>query len=105
MTFATKDGPVLIVNGGSRGIGAATAKTRRRAGLARDDDLSRPGRRRRGSRRRDPASGGEAATMQAEIADEFAVKRMFDVAEETFGKVTGLVNNAGVDGGPRPLAR
>lgn len=103
MTFATKDGPVLIVTGGSRGIGAATAKLaaaqgwrvmttylgRAAAAAAIVDEIK--------------ASGGEAATMQVEIADEAAVKRMFDVTEETFGRVTGLVNNAGVDGGPRPL--
>jgi NAD(P)-dependent dehydrogenase (short-subunit alcohol dehydrogenase family) len=96
--------PVLIVTGGSRGIGAATAKLAAARGwrvmttylgrAAAADAIVEEIR----------ASGGEAATMQVEVADEDAVKRLFDVAEATFGKVTGLVNNAGVDGGPSPLA-
>jgi NAD(P)-dependent dehydrogenase (short-subunit alcohol dehydrogenase family) len=99
-----RERPVLIVTGGSRGIGAATAKLaasqgwcvmttylgRSVAAAAIVEEIR--------------SSGGEAATMQVEIADESSVKQMFDVTENTFGKITGLVNNAGVDGGPSPLA-
>jgi NAD(P)-dependent dehydrogenase (short-subunit alcohol dehydrogenase family) len=96
--------PVLVVTGGSRGIGAATAKLAAAQGwrvmttyLGRAAAAAAVVQEIR-------ASGGEAATMQVEVADEAAVKRLFDVTEATFGRVTGLVNNAGVDGGPSPLA-
>lgn len=104
MSVANTEKPVLIVTGGSRGIGAATAILaaaqgwrvmttylgRAAAAAAIIEEIR--------------TSGGEAATMQVDIADDSAVKRMFDVTEDTFGRVTGLVNNAGVDGGPSPLA-
>ncbi|MFZ4748421.1 MAG: SDR family NAD(P)-dependent oxidoreductase, partial [Sphingomonas sp.] len=87
-----RERPVLIVTGGSRGIGAATAKLaaaqgwcvmttylgRAAAAAAIVEEIR--------------MSGGEAAAMQVEIADESAVKRMFDVTKKTFGRVTGLVN-------------
>ncbi len=96
--------PVLIVTGASRGIGAATAimaatrgwsvmttyQRRAEAAQAVVDDIRR--------------AGGKAGTTQVEVADETDVKRLFDLTEETFGPITGLVNSAGVDGGPRRLA-
>ncbi|MBA2293970.1 MAG: glucose 1-dehydrogenase [Actinobacteria bacterium] len=43
------------------------------------------------------AEGRRAIVVQAEIADEEQVGRLFDEAIETFGRVDILVNNAGVD--------
>ena len=43
------------------------------------------------------AAGGRAVVVQADIADEHAVARLFDEAIGAFGRVDVLMNNAGVD--------
>jgi NAD(P)-dependent dehydrogenase (short-subunit alcohol dehydrogenase family) len=43
--------------------------------------------------------GGRAAAIQADIAREADILRMFAEAERELGPVCGLVNNAGVTGG------
>lgn len=94
---------VLIVTGGSRGIGAATAKLAAERGWNVMTSWLE---------RREPAqavvdeivaTGGHAATMQADTSRPEDVKRLFDEAERRFGPVTGLVNNAGMNGGPATL--
>jgi NAD(P)-dependent dehydrogenase (short-subunit alcohol dehydrogenase family) len=94
---------VLIVTGGSRGIGAATARLAAERGWAVLTSYLE---------RREPAeqvvheiiaAGGRAATIQADTSREEDVLRLFDTAEQQFGPVTGLVNNAGMNGGPAPL--
>jgi NAD(P)-dependent dehydrogenase (short-subunit alcohol dehydrogenase family) len=42
------------------------------------------------------ASGGQAMSVQADVADEAQVLRMFEHIDAKFGHLTGLVNNAGV---------
>ena len=87
---------VLLVTGGSRGIGAATAWLAAQQGwavavnytansLAADEVV-----------RRIRASGGNAITVQADVADEAQVLRMFQKVDAKLGRLTGLVNNAGV---------
>ncbi len=90
---------VLIVTGGSRGIGAATAKLAAQRGwrvvttyISRRDEAE-------AVVREIEAAGGQAITLQADTAQEADVKRTFDAAEKRFGPVTGLVNNAGINGG------
>jgi NAD(P)-dependent dehydrogenase (short-subunit alcohol dehydrogenase family) len=87
---------VLLVTGGSRGIGAATALLAAQNGwsvavnytansLAADEVV-----------RQIRASGGQAMSVQADVADETQVLRMFEHIDAKFGHLTGLVNNAGV---------
>jgi NAD(P)-dependent dehydrogenase (short-subunit alcohol dehydrogenase family) len=87
---------VLLVTGASRGIGAATALLAARQGwsvavnfaanaLAADEVV-----------RAIRASGGNAITIQADVADEAQVLRMFETIDAKLGRLTGLVNNAGV---------
>jgi NAD(P)-dependent dehydrogenase (short-subunit alcohol dehydrogenase family) len=87
---------VLLVTGGSRGIGAATALLAARNGwsvavnytansLAADEVV-----------RQIRAAGGQAMSAQADVADEAQVLRMFEHIDAKFGRLTGLVNNAGV---------
>ena len=94
---------VLIITGGSRGIGGATAKLAAQRGwrvvtsyISRGDDAE-------AVVREINASGGQAITMQADTAKAADVKKLFDAAEKKFGAVTGLVNNAGVNGGTSKL--
>jgi len=42
------------------------------------------------------AAGGRAMAVQADVADEAQVLRMFEQVDAKFGRLTGLVNNAGV---------
>ena len=87
---------VLLVTGGSRGIGAATALLAARLGWAvavnfrgnslAADEVVRCIR----------AGGGTAITVQADVADEAQVLRMFEKVDAKLGRLTGLVNNAGV---------
>lgn len=95
---------VLIITGGSRGIGAATARLAAQRGWSVHTSYLQ---------RREPAealvqeitaAGGRAATIQADTAREADVRRLFDAAEAQFGPVTGLVNNAGMNGGPTLFA-
>ncbi len=87
---------VLVVTGGSRGIGAATALLGARAGYrvcvnyVRDADAAQ--------RVVDAiaATGGEAIAVQADVSVPDDVERLFATVDDLLGTVTGLVNNAGV---------
>lgn len=87
---------VLLITGGSRGIGAATALLAAQRGYAvavnytsnaaAADDVVRQIR----------AAGGKALTVQADVADEAQVLAMFEKVDAKLGRLTALVNNAGV---------
>jgi len=83
---------VLLVTGGSRGIGAATALLAAHSGWAVAVNYTA------NSLAADEvrASGGQAMSVQADVADEAQVLRMFEHIDAKFGRLTGLVNNAGV---------
>ena len=87
---------VLLITGASRGIGAATARLAAQGGwdvavnytanaLAADEVV-----------RAIRATGGRAIAVQADVADEAQVLRMFETVDAKLGRLTGLVNNAGV---------
>jgi NAD(P)-dependent dehydrogenase (short-subunit alcohol dehydrogenase family) len=44
----------------------------------------------------DPRQGGTAITVQADVADEDQVLAMFAKVDAKLGRLTALVNNAGV---------
>jgi NAD(P)-dependent dehydrogenase (short-subunit alcohol dehydrogenase family) len=87
---------VLLVTGGSRGIGAASALLAAQQGwsvavnytansLAADEVV-----------RQIRAAGGQAISVKADVAEEDQVLRMFEHIDAKLGRLTGLVNNAGV---------
>lgn len=91
--------PVMLVTGASRGIGAAVARLAAQHGhdvvvnyvndeaAARTvaDDVA--------------AAGATAHVVRADVASEEQVVAMFRAADERFGRLDVLVNNAGIAGG------
>ena len=94
--MAEMTGRALLVTGGGRGIGAATARLAARQGWAvavnytanslAADEVVRAIR----------AEGGTAMSVQADVADEDQVLAMFAKIDAKLGRLHGLVNNAGV---------
>lgn len=89
---------VMIVTGGSQGIGEAVARLGASRGYAvaltyqsneamADKVVADIA-----------AAGGEAIAVRAEMADEGSILALYRRVDETFGPVTALVNNAGTPG-------
>jgi NAD(P)-dependent dehydrogenase (short-subunit alcohol dehydrogenase family) len=88
--------PVALITGGSRGIGAATARLAAARGylvcvnFVRDrqaadllvDDITR--------------DGGRAIAVQADVTSASDVSTLFDAVDRQLGPLTALVNNAGI---------
>jgi len=88
--------PIILITGGSRGIGAATALAAAQAGYAvavnyqsnslAADEVVRSIR----------ESGGQAIALQADVSREDEVMAMFARIDAKWGPLAALVNNAGV---------
>jgi 3-oxoacyl-[acyl-carrier protein] reductase len=85
-----------IVTGASRGIGAAIAQRLARDGFNVIVNYAGNAAQAQSLVAAIETSGGLARPFQADISDPFAMRRMFDFAEEAFGGVDVLVNNAGI---------
>jgi NAD(P)-dependent dehydrogenase (short-subunit alcohol dehydrogenase family) len=86
-------GGVMIVTGGSRGIGAATARLAATRGYA----VCVNYRKERGAA--EALAGeldGKAIAVAADVAEEADVVRLFETVDRSLGPVTALVNNAGI---------
>ena len=87
---------MIIVTGGSRGIGAATARLAGARGHAVAVNYR--------SNRQAAAQvveqitgkGGRAVALQADIGEEADIVRLFDEATAALGPLSALVNNAGI---------
>jgi NAD(P)-dependent dehydrogenase (short-subunit alcohol dehydrogenase family) len=87
---------VLLVTGGSRGIGAATALLAAQAGWAVAVNYTANAAAAQEVVARILAQGGRAIAVQADVAQEDQVLAMFGQVDANLGRLTGLVNNAGV---------
>jgi NAD(P)-dependent dehydrogenase (short-subunit alcohol dehydrogenase family) len=87
---------VILITGGSRGIGAAAARLAAARGHAVCVNY------REGRAAADALvaeiteAGGRAIAVQADVAVEAEVVRLFERCDADLGRVTGLVNNAGI---------
>ncbi len=88
----------LLVTGAGRGIGAATARAAARAGWRVGVNYVANEAAALGVVEAIRGAGGTAEALQADVADEAAVERLFDETARRLGPVTHLVNNAGVPG-------
>ncbi len=88
--------PVVIVTGASRGIGAATAVLAAQKGWRVVVNYSQNKEAAESVAQTIRAAGGEAMIVQADVADEGQIIRMFKEVDTHFGPISGLVNNAGV---------
>ena len=91
-------GKVVLVTGGSRGIGAATAKLLAKNGY--DVAVNYQSNITAVSKvvREIERLGRKAIAVQGDVAKENDVLRMFGAVDENLGPLHGLVNNAGVTG-------
>ena len=87
---------VLLVTGGSRGIGAATALLAAQRGYAVAVNYTHHAAGAEQVVERIRALGGSAIAVQADVSQEDQVLAMFARIDAEFGRLTGLVNNAGV---------
>ncbi len=89
---------VLIVTGGSRGIGAAVSRLAAQHGYKVVVNYVRDGVAAQGVVDTIRQAGGEAASVQADVSREADVMRLFEQADR-LGPLAGLVNNGGIAGG------
>jgi NAD(P)-dependent dehydrogenase (short-subunit alcohol dehydrogenase family) len=87
---------VLLVTGGSRGIGAATALLAGQRGYAVAVNYTADAASAAAVVERIQADGGQALAVQADVSDEAQVLAMFARVDHELGPLTALVNNAGV---------
>ncbi len=86
---------VAVITGGSRGIGAATARTLAADGLAVVVNYVSGQDAAQGVVADVVAAGGRAVAVQGDVADEAAVAALFERAEQEYGGVDVVVNSAG----------
>ena len=85
-----------IVTGSSKGIGAAIVERLARDGFAVVVNYASGAEAADALAARIKAAGGQAIAVQADVSDPAAVTALFDRAEDMFGGVDVLVNNAGI---------
>ena len=86
----------VLITGGSRGIGAATALLAAQRGYAVAVNYADNAAAADAVVHAIRAAGGEALAVQADVADEAQVNAMFEKIDVRFGRLDALVNNAGV---------
>ncbi len=96
------EGKVAIITGASSGIGAATARLFAREGASvvlaarRQEELDRQA-------TEIGAAGGKALAVRTDVADASSVEALVKRAVDTFGRLDIAFNNAGDEGGMKPL--
>jgi len=87
---------VMVITGGSRGIGAATAKLAAVRGYAVCVNYKKDQKAADALVDEIKANSGEATAVAADVSLESDVKNLFKIVDAQLGTVTALVNNAGI---------
>ncbi|MEN9867227.1 MAG: hypothetical protein RL748_2817 [Pseudomonadota bacterium] len=87
---------IILITGGSRGIGAATALLAAQQGYAVAISYLNNHAAANQLVTAIAGQGGKAMAIQADVASESDVVRLFQAVDQHFGPVTALVNNAGI---------
>ena len=90
------DGRVVLVTGGSRGIGASVARLAAEAGANVALSFATDADRAAAVGREVEALGREALIVRADVSRRAEVDALVAATRDRFGRVDGLVNNAGV---------
>lgn len=89
---------VLLITGGASGIGAATVRRCAEKGakvVVADLNLSGA----QALADEVAAAGGQATAVEVDVSDFSAVQRAVQTAVDSFGRLDGIFNNAGIAGG------
>ena len=87
---------ILLITGGGRGIGAATSLAAAREGYAICINYHKDKASAENIARQIESTGGTARLFCADISNECEVEKMFSEIDSEFGRITALVNNAGI---------
>jgi NAD(P)-dependent dehydrogenase (short-subunit alcohol dehydrogenase family) len=87
---------IMIITGASRGIGAATARLAVTRGYAICLNYRQNADAAHELERELSVGGGKVISVQADVSVEADVLRMFDTVDRELGRVTVLINNAGM---------
>jgi len=87
---------VLIITGGSRGIGAATALLAAEKGYAIGINYLKNKNAAEEVVQKIYQKGGQAIAIAGDVSNEKQVIHLFDTVQEQLGPITSLVNNAGI---------
>ncbi len=88
--------PIMLITGGSRGIGAATALLAAARGWQVAISYKVNAQAAAQLVNRILSSGGKAMAVQADVTSDAEVLKMFKAVDEQLGSLTVLVNNAGM---------
>ncbi|WP_292404799.1 SDR family oxidoreductase [Mesorhizobium sp.] len=94
--MAMQNGRAALVTGASKGIGAEIARRLARDGFSVVVNYARGAEAVESVVREIETEGGTAIAVQADVGDPKGVVRLFDAAEQAFGGLDVLVNNAGI---------
>jgi NAD(P)-dependent dehydrogenase (short-subunit alcohol dehydrogenase family) len=96
---------VVLITGGSRGIGAATAQLCAQHGYAVVISYANNVNAAHAVAQQIRATGGTAEIVQVDVAHEAQILQMFAQVEQRFGRIDALVNNAGIVAPQMPVER
>ena len=94
--MAADTGRVMLVTGGGRGIGAAICRMAAAEGYAVCVNYRRDARAAEALAGEIVAGGGRAIAVAADVAVESDVQRLFETVDSELGRLSALVNNAGI---------
>lgn len=97
------EGRVLLVTGGSRGIGAAVCLAAASEGWRVAVNYASNRQAAEEVVRRISEGGGSAIAIEGDVGSENGVQAIFAALDAAFGRLDGLVNNAGIVGPPQRI--